>query len=77
MGEDYRGLVITGPNAGSKTIVLKTVGLLTLMTMFGLQIPAAVGTNIAIFEQIFVDNGGAQDFDNALSTFSGHMHHIS
>lgn len=77
LGEDYRGLVITGPNAGGKTVVLKTVGLLTLMTMFGLQIPAAVGTNIAIFEQIFVDIGDAQDLDNALSTFSGHMHHIS
>lgn len=77
LGIDYRGLIITGPNAGGKTLVLKTVGLLTLMTMFGLQIPAARGTEIAIYDNIFVDIGDQQDMGNALSTFSGHMKNIS
>jgi len=77
LGKEYRGLTITGPNAGGKTVVLKTIGLISLQTMIGVQIIAEPGTNIAIFDQIFVDIGDQQSIENALSTFSGHMHNIS
>lgn len=77
LGDDYRGLTITGPNAGGKTVVLKTVGLISLQTMIGMQITADEGTNISIFDQIFVDIGDQQSLENALSTFSGHMQNIS
>lgn len=77
LGQEYRGLTITGPNAGGKTVVLKTVGLITLQTMIGVQIIADAGTNVGIFDQIFVDIGDQQSIENALSTFSGHMQNIS
>lgn len=77
MGDDYRGLIITGPNAGGKTIVLKTIGLLTLATMSGFHITADQETEIAVFEKIFVDIGDNQSIENALSTFSSHMKNLS
>lgn len=77
IGETYRSLIVTGPNAGGKTIVLKTIGLLTLATMSGFHIIADKGTEISVFENIFVDIGDDQSIENALSTFSSHMKNLS
>ncbi len=77
LGETYRGLIITGPNAGGKTVVLKTIGLLSLMTMSGLHIPAHPDTDISTFDDVFVDIGDNQDMGSALSTFSAHMHNVA
>ncbi|PEY39572.1 mannonate oxidoreductase [Bacillus cereus] len=77
IGRNYRSLIITGPNAGGKTIVLKTIGLLTLATMSGFHIAGDRETEIAVFDNIFVDIGDNQSIENALSTFSSHMKNLS
>lgn len=73
LGEDYETLMITGPNTGGKTVLLKTVGLLTLMTMCGMLIPASDGSRISIFGSILVNIGDSQSIEMDLSTFSAHM----
>ncbi|MGL4821382.1 MAG: MutS-related protein, partial [Bacilli bacterium] len=73
IGDTYRSLIITGPNAGGKTVVLKTIGLLTLAVMSGFHIAVDEGTEISLYDQIFVDIGDGQSVENALSTFSSHV----
>lgn len=77
LGYDYQALIVTGPNTGGKTVLLKTVGLLTLMTMCGLLIPAGDGSKISVFENILVDIGDRQSIENSLSTFSSHIGNVA
>ncbi|MDI6855144.1 MAG: endonuclease MutS2, partial [Deltaproteobacteria bacterium] len=70
---DFRFLIISGANAGGKTVALKTLGLLTIMVQSGIPIPVAEGSEFAPFDRVFADIGDPQDLERNLSTFSAHL----